>query len=187
MNDKKIADGLSFLLADKRITVIYGVLKRLHINRWHDNYDDLFQEGCLAFAKAFATYPGDVHEDRFMAYAYQRVYWRLLDILRRNLRLTNPLIQAEDDQSCASEWLIDSAATKAGDHVINTAFFTSLAQTCSLKQRRYLHATLNWQLSDREIAEYYAVSPSAVYQWKRGLIAKARRLNYNNDEFEVRK
>ena len=59
MKNEKITNGLYFLMDDKRTGIIDGVLKRLHITPWQDQFADLFQDGCLAYATAFADFPGD--------------------------------------------------------------------------------------------------------------------------------
>lgn len=56
MKNEKITNGLYFLMDDKRTGIIYGVLKRLHITPWQDQFADLFQDGCLAYATAFADF-----------------------------------------------------------------------------------------------------------------------------------
>lgn len=187
MNCEKITNGLTFLVTDKQIAVVYGVLKRLHISYYSDCYDDLFQEGCLAFGEAFATYPGCPQaDDRFMAYAYQRIYWRLLDILRQSNQHNQQAVSSDADQNPV-DFVVDPRPAWEEEHLVNADYFTTLAAHCSFNQRRYLDAKLNRQWSDKEIADHYQVSPSAVHQWKAGLIAKARRLSYNGNEFEVRK
>ncbi|KRM29997.1 MULTISPECIES: sigma-70 family RNA polymerase sigma factor [Limosilactobacillus] len=187
MNCEKITSGLNFLVSDKRITVVYGALKRLHVSYYSTCYDDLFQEGCLAFGEAFAAYPGCPQlDDRFMAYAYQRIYWRLLDILQQSNQHTQQVALSDADQDPV-ELVVDPRPACEEQHLINADYFTTLAAHCSFNQRRYLNAKLNRQWSDKEIADHYKVSPSAVHQWKTGLIAKARRLSYNGNEFEVRK
>ncbi|MGM9891253.1 sigma-70 family RNA polymerase sigma factor [Limosilactobacillus sp.] len=183
MNNKIIAQGLEDLFCDKRITIVYGVLKRLHITPLHSDYDDLFQEGCLAYAAAYADFTNQPSTTNLAAFAYQRIYWRLLDLLRRRQYGEGLQEYSLDDQPLLECGQTDPAL----GHVLNAAYFTALARHCSLNQRRYLHAKLNHQLSDRQIADYYAVSPAAVYQWKKGLIAKARQLNYNEEGFGVTK
>lgn len=185
MTTQKINQGLEELFSDKQIGIIYGVLKRLHVSPFSSNYDDLFQEGCLAYATAHADFvtrspkPGA----SFLAFAYQRVYWRLLDLLRRDQHASELQDFSLDADPLTELGQADAALTR----VLNVAYFTELARHCSLNQRRYLHACLCHQLSDRQIADHYGVSPAAVYQWKRGLIAKARQLDYNEGRFGVTK
>lgn len=174
MKNEKISLAFNSLLSDKRIGIIYGVLKRLNVQPWQSNYDDLFQEGCLAYVDAYLSFSGE--QNTFPAYAFQRIYWRLLDILRRQAHYNN-FSEFSLDQDDTTELPMLSPSTI--DHAVNTTYFTQLARHCSLNQRRYLHASLTLKLSDHQIATYYGVSPSAVYQWKRGIIEKARRLDYN--------
>ena len=50
MNYKKISDGLTFLMNDKRITIVYGVLKSLGVSQRRDDYDDFVQDASIIFA-----------------------------------------------------------------------------------------------------------------------------------------
>ena len=187
MKNEKITNGLYFLMDDKRTGIIYGVLKRLHITPWQDQFADLFQDGCLAYATAFADFPGDPRTNsRFPAYAYQKVYWRLLDELRhqqRGLALTEYSLDDQDNEPTEPLPSTGAGLTTCLDRVCLQHLLTK----CTPNQQRYLIGKLHFHLTDREIATRFAVSPSAVAQWKRGLIAKARQLGYNKDELEVRK
>ncbi|WP_338170316.1 helix-turn-helix domain-containing protein [Limosilactobacillus sp.] len=63
---------------------------------------------------------------------------------------------------------------------MHKSFFKKLSKMCTKNQNKYLHGVVDLNLSDKEIADLYGVTPSAVYQWKKGLIEKARRLDYND-------
>lgn len=86
MNNQKLQDGLNFLYRDQRVRLVHGVLKGLAIPVQRDDYADLFQEGCLVFAQVYAAFPEPVTtpaaEQKLMNYAYRKIRWRLLDILR---------------------------------------------------------------------------------------------------------
>lgn len=74
MNYKKISDGLTFLMNDKRITIVYGVLKSLGVSpRWND-YDDFVQDASIIFAQAYADFlqeKEEVENERdLMCFAY---------------------------------------------------------------------------------------------------------------------
>ncbi|WP_225415667.1 hypothetical protein [Limosilactobacillus reuteri] len=56
MNYKKISDGLTFLMSDKRITIVHGVLKSLGISPRRDDYDDFVQDASIIFAQAYADF-----------------------------------------------------------------------------------------------------------------------------------
>lgn len=89
-------DGFKELLAND--TVIYAVLKKLHITKAHNDYDDLVSEGRLLYLKAYATnqYTGK----RRFNYFFTKIYWSLLDYLRkqqRNHEVEAPIISTADE------------------------------------------------------------------------------------------
>lgn len=184
MNYKKISNGFAFLMADKRITIVHGVLKSLGISPRRDDYDDLVQEGVIIFALAYADYqtahPEDDNERDLMCFAYQRMRWRLLDCLRRQQLgktfVKNSLDQEEGEQDYHG-YLADKSALTPFFQLENSDFFADLYQHCNPHQQRYLTAKLKDQLTDTEIARQYGVSRSAVSQWRRGVIARARQLH----------
>ena len=89
-------NGFKELLAND--TVIYAVLKKLHITKAHNDYDDLVSEGRLLYLKAYATnqYTGK----RRFNYFFTKIYWGLLDYLRkqqRNHEVEAPIISATNE------------------------------------------------------------------------------------------
>lgn len=56
MNYQKISEGLTFLMSDKRITIVHGVLKSLGISPRRDDYDDFVQDASIIFAQAYADF-----------------------------------------------------------------------------------------------------------------------------------
>ena len=81
--------GFAYLLQGEHEKVIYGVLKRLHVSRQDPDYEDLVVEGQIAFAQAYCAYcqaHDSVTEEAVMPYIYQKVKWRLLDLLRKQTR-----------------------------------------------------------------------------------------------------
>lgn len=78
--------GFAYLLQAEHEKVIYGVLKHLHVSRQDPDYEDLVVEGQLVFAQAFCMYCEShaiVKEAEVMPYLYQKIKWRLLDVLRK--------------------------------------------------------------------------------------------------------
>lgn len=81
--------GFAYLLQAEHEKVIYGVLKRLNVSRQSPDYEDLVVEGQIAFAQAYCIYcqtHDSVTEKVVMPYLYQKVKWRLLDLLRKQTR-----------------------------------------------------------------------------------------------------
>lgn len=183
MNYKKITEGLTFLTNDKRIIIVHGVLKSLGVNRYRNDYDDLAQEAALIFAYAYATYPSDVtdpaNERELMCFAYQRMRWRLLDILRRGQfeqELFSCSLDNDEQQDAYQECLIDRQSANPFANFEQADFLGFLYQHCKKNQQDYLIAKLNHHLTDKEIALTHGVSRQAVHQWKAGVINRAHQL-----------
>ena len=78
-----------YVLSSSRERVIHAVLHRLHLTPGTPLYEDLFVEGQLLFAAAYADYctrftAQDEHQ--IIMYASQRIRWGLIDYLRRERR-----------------------------------------------------------------------------------------------------
>lgn len=183
MNNQKLQDGLNFLYRDQRVRLVHGVLKGLAIPIQRDDYADLFQEGCLVFAQVYAAFPEPVTtpaaEQKLMNYAYRKIRWRLLDILRHQ-QLAVAAQQYSLDQATAADTpreLVDGRAQHPFSRLANAAFFDELWRQASQPARRYLQLALQDRFaSDTAIARYCGVSRQAVHQWKKQLIATARQL-----------
>lgn len=178
-----LTDGLEFLTDNDRMLVIHGVLKSLGISSSRDDYYDLVQEATLIFAQAYCDYPKDqtdpANERDLMTFAFQRIRWRLLDLLRHRQRmksLTGATLDNPTSEDDYADYLADPRARQGFGHLENSAFFSALFDRCNHKQQRYLIAKLKYDYTDQEISRIYGVSRQAVYQWKQGVIVQAKRL-----------
>lgn len=183
MTTKELQDGFNFLYSDKRTRLVHGVLKGLGVAVTRDDYDDLFQEGCLIFAQVFADYPEPIKtpmdKRRLMTFAYRKIRWRLLDILRHQQRgvEVSQYSLNQDELTPESRELDDPRAQLPFNRLANAAFFDELWRRSSKKARRYLSLVLQDRFdSDTAIAKHCGVSRQAVHQWKQQLIVTARRL-----------
>jgi len=82
MND----EAINYLIENNRIKVIYGVLKQLHVSPLTAYFEDLVAEGELLFIQAYIDYRRqneELDEKRLMGYAYRKIKWGLLDLLRK--------------------------------------------------------------------------------------------------------
>ena len=124
--------SFNFLYSDKRTRLVHGVLKSLGISVNRDDYGDLFQEGCLIFAQVFADYPEPVttamEQRRLMSYAFRKIRWRLLDILRHQQRGVEVSQYSLDQDELTPEGreLVDPQAQLPFDQLTNDAFFVEL-------------------------------------------------------------
>lgn len=74
--------GFEQALANQKL--IHGVLKRVHIFTTRSDYDDYFQEGMILYAQTYAKYCQNNGElDKFKGYVFQKLKWRMTDMLRQ--------------------------------------------------------------------------------------------------------
>ncbi len=182
MSKRTMTEGLSFLLANERTKLIHGVLKSLYLRPSDDDYQDCFQEGCLLFAQAYCDFPQEIneHENDLMHFAYQRIRWRLLDQRQRaswqashcECSLDSPALSTTQKELL----FLDPASNSPLAVTAKNDLFARLANDCTTKQRNYLLSVVVRHLTDSEIAQYYGVSRQTVYQWKKGVVAKARQI-----------
>lgn len=78
---------LGFEDALKNQRLIHGVLKRVHIYTTRSDYDDYFQEAIILYAQTYDQYCR-THDDlsKFKTYIFQKLTWRMTDMLRQEKR-----------------------------------------------------------------------------------------------------
>ena len=86
--------GFEFLMKQNHVGIVYGVLKRLNIRVDNPQFDDLKQEGFIHLATKYSQYNDELDDDRVCGYLFQAVYWHLLDILRKQQRTNNHVINS---------------------------------------------------------------------------------------------
>lgn len=118
-----------------------------------------------------------------MNFAFKRIYWRLLDLLRRQVWEKEHWLGSMDDESLdettINRFTNDPNSQNDFNRLENSDFFYQLNAHRSPNEKRYLHDVLFADLKDAEIAAKYNVTRQAFYSWKRGLINKARSLNWH--------
>lgn len=81
---------IGFKKALEEENLIHGVLKRLHIYQTSNNYQDYVQEAMIIFAQAYVDYVEQEKDlEKFNVYIYQKLSWRLTDLLRKEQRFFN--------------------------------------------------------------------------------------------------
>lgn len=80
MNELEL--GFKDALQNQRL--VHGALKRAHIYTTRVDYEDYFQEAMIIYAKTYQQFfqkAGDM--DKFHSFIFQKLVWRLLDMLRQ--------------------------------------------------------------------------------------------------------
>lgn len=75
---------LGFEQALENQQLIHGALKRVHIYVTRCDYEDYFQEAVIIYAQAYLKYrQRDQDLTKFKPYVFQKLVWRLTDMLRQ--------------------------------------------------------------------------------------------------------
>ena len=171
-------EGLTFLLQNNREKLIFGVLKKMTLNQSHPSYDDFVQEARLAFSAAYDHYPKSIkaNEQSFMVYAYQRVYWRLLDLINRQSNQQAHLEPTGDDSVDITDSIIDltlQTQDTIAEKLFTEQLFKTLYDLCSNVEQHYLVDCYIRHKSVTEIAASHHVSRQTAYNWRNNVGKKA--------------
>lgn len=178
-NERTIREGLVDLLKTKQERLVNIALAKLHLPTNCRHRDDFYQEGCLAYARAYLAFKGDpvTERDRFYAYAYRRIQWRLIDCYRASLNKVETRECAPTDPATGVDWLearVDPGASRQMRAVDFQHDWTQYLAALAPRQRRYLILALNnW--TNAEIAREMGISRTTVYELRRRALAALRR------------
>ena len=162
--------GFAFLLQAEHEKVIYGVLKHLNVSRQSPDYKDLVVEGQIAFAQAYCAYcqtHDSVTEKAVMPYLYQKVKWRLLDLLRKQTRTKQR--ECGLPENADELWAM---VPESFENVMTDELVLKLWNTCTPNEQKFLALRLDTDLSLKEIAKILAVSRKTVYKYKWSILHK---------------
>lgn len=83
MNEMEL--GFKDALQNQRL--IHGALKRAHIYTTRIDYEDYFQEAMINYAQTYQQYVQDNGDmTKFHKFVFQKLTWRLIDMLRQEKR-----------------------------------------------------------------------------------------------------
>ncbi|KRK93657.1 sigma-70 family RNA polymerase sigma factor [Companilactobacillus futsaii] len=83
MNEMEL--GFKDALQNQRL--IHGALKRAHIYTTRVDYEDYFQEAMINYAQTYQQYVQDNGDmTKFHKFVFQKLTWRLIDMLRQEKR-----------------------------------------------------------------------------------------------------
>lgn len=162
--------GFAYLLQGKHEKVIYGVLKHLHVSRQDPDYEDLVVEGQIAFAQAYCMYcqtHDSVTEEAVMPYIYQKIKWRLLDLLRKQTRTKQR--ECGLPENADGLWIV---ANCQNDDVIVRDLLERLWNLCTPKERKFLELQLYSNLNSVKTAKMLEISRKTLYNYKRSILRK---------------
>ncbi|MCK8625180.1 sigma-70 family RNA polymerase sigma factor [Apilactobacillus xinyiensis] len=159
MNDNhKYAAGFNYLMEGDHQVLIHGVLKRLNIRHFNQHYDDLFQEGVLAFVQKYEQCPVDKTDKQRLGFIYQGVYWHLLDYLRKDSLVDTR--QENDDTEIA--YL--PASDDSNALIERKLLLQKLQIICTKKELSYLYNRHELRMPVTKMAEQENISRQSMHK-----------------------
>nr|MCI1924766.1 sigma-70 family RNA polymerase sigma factor [Ligilactobacillus acidipiscis] len=178
MND----EALNYLLENNRIKVIYGVLKQLHVSPTTAYFEDLVAEGELLFIQAYIDYQRkneELNEQQLMGYAFRKIKWGLLDLLRKEWKQEAKIVQPtkqDEEQNVFLEQVLSATEPALVDNYEFWELVREIIMICNENERKFLIKRLFYGYSVAEIAEQEGVSRQTVNYWKNRLKQKSQKL-----------
>lgn len=157
---------------DQHAGIVHGALKKLGVYRSHPDYDDFVQQGLLKLVEAYETFPEDLEQEAFLyqftGYAYKKVRWHMLDLLRKQQRKWNYEMPWPDEVAMEQPDTQLSFEQSYQDMDLLKEMLPLLTKN----EQAYLLDAVVKQLSVTEIAAKQGVSRKTVYQWKKRVAEK---------------
>ncbi|TPR37637.1 RNA polymerase sigma factor [Apilactobacillus micheneri] len=175
MNDyRDYQAGFDYLIQGDHKVIIYGVLKRLNIQRYTSQYDDLMQEGFIAFTQKYNQYHGPDDDKQRLAYLYQGVYWHLLDQLRKASRNTQKIeFMPADNQDSWENQLIDDYSFES--ELSHNELLNQLLKISSDTERKLIYYRYYEGIDNmREISRRTNISTKTLNKWRNSLRKKIK-------------
>ncbi|KRL87457.1 sigma-70 family RNA polymerase sigma factor [Ligilactobacillus apodemi] len=182
-------NGFNYLLQNGHEKIIYGVIKKLHVDYKNNDFEDLIEEGKIAFVLAYEDYVARNNVTEFQklnAFIFQKVKWHLLDVLRKNYNVSQHITCWDDSDEVLL--LQDDCATLEED-IATKEIFEQVYLKCSEMERKFLDLRLNTELSLTAIAQQLHVSRKTIYKYKKDIALKLYKYstgNFSTDNYNKR-
>lgn len=170
-SDHQAAFDLLALPEHQRL--LFGALKTAHVTRYHPLFEDCLTNAYLTWLDAYQHFPADPTTDlpHFRKYAFCRIKWRTYDYLRRQALRSGSQVDLKN----AATLTIDPMA-KQDRHWELTDLLTALLAIARPGESYFLTEFFLDEQPVTEIMRRHHVSRRTVYNWRSGLLQKARRL-----------
>lgn len=160
--------------------IVFGVLKRCNLSYLHRDYDDYVQTGRLALLKAYETFPQAIMTDeqfyQFTGFAYKKVYWAILDGIRKETKEKKEACAMPEEVENLKEFSCEGFEHNWIEGYSLLEFINSLPKD----ERCYIEERVINGLTITAIAEKHQVSRKTVYSWRDKV---KKRLNNPLDSF----
>lgn len=181
--NRKLDKSKEELFFEQHGGIVHGVLKKLTVPRTHPDYEDFVQQGLVKLVEAYEIFPNDPErpENRypFGGFAYTRIRWHLLDLLRKQHKSTTK--ECSFPNHFAD--LIPEKTPPFEETIADMELLKEMLDLLSENERHYLTDFIIYGLSVTEIAKKNGVSRKTVYQWKK---KTAQKLEHFSETLKIR-
>lgn len=154
--------------------VVFGVLKRMSIHYLHADYEEFAQIGRLSLVKAYETFPNDVVDDThrgvFVSYAFTRIRWAILDVIRQKTR------QKEHEQVWDDSFdhtLMDTSSDFE-ENLYEQEWLESVLSYLNAVESRLVIDLCLYHMTITDIAHKEGVSRQTIYKRRKSIQDKLR-------------
>jgi RNA polymerase sigma factor (sigma-70 family) len=144
--------------------MIHSIIHSLHIYKQQEEY---YQTGLIGLWEASNRF--DPTKGSFTSFAYCHIKGKILNELVKNKKV-------EDRSVCVEEETLELMADAYFDDPLNETTLRDYVVTLTENQKKWLHYTVEHDLSVKEIAHIEGVSMSAVKQWRAGAREKLKKI-----------
>lgn len=161
--EKLNAEAFQYILDNE--TVIYAVLKKLHIWRDNPDYDDLFSEARMLFLKAYLQ---NKQRKKNFNYYFSKIYWGLLDRLAYRKIRTDHNCSPNDNET---EFEYELSSFDLQELVEQHELLEEIRQVCNRNEWILIQKILTGK-NFTEIAAEMHVSRTLIYRLRNRLRIK---------------
>lgn len=169
---RKLSSENETAFFERHSRIVFGVLKRIGIQRSHPDYDDFVQQGLLKLVEAYETFPEDPEEEVFIypfgGFAFTKIQWHIKDLLRKERRKSS-------NESAWPELMEENYPDRQSqfeNKCLTMDLFKEMLVCLTKKEQLYLIDAVIHRLSVTEIAEKNQVSRKTIYQWRKSIVKK---------------
>lgn len=164
--------GFTYLFEADHEMLLYGVLKKLHITPAAPLYEDLLQEARIIYAQAYEDYYKTPKKIKLNVYLYQKVKWRLIDLLRKE-------IKAKDKETVVADEVLKEkcdVSELGEENFVQQELFLELYKKCRPLEKECLKLLVFEGKNPTEVALSLGVSRRTIYNIRKKLQIKYKEL-----------
>lgn len=153
--------------------MIYSALKKANVSLLDEDYEDLVQLGSIILLEQIDELLHDpsIDQTKWQGYMFQKIYWKMIDTLRK--RRVNG-----DHATLTKEGILPDSLIfpNLEEKIFLKELMMIVENYLTPKERRLFYDLVNPELSRRQLAKNYGISPKTLYRHQHLLKEKIKKL-----------